>query len=88
MKNALLKAKALFVAVVGSPTDEDGERGNMGLLMAVVMAFVAVYVVYYMVPELITANQVVQTDENASDMTKMAANLGEWLMPIGGIVAK
>ncbi|MCP4608956.1 MAG: hypothetical protein GY845_09615 [Planctomycetes bacterium] len=64
-----------------------GERGGMGLLTAVVMGFVAAYVVYYMVPDLITANQVIQTDVNASDMTKMAANLGEWLLPIGGIIA-
>ena len=62
-----------------------GPGGGTGVIGLVILAFVAIVVVFALVPTLVTSNSTVQAS-SAQSITKLAANMGEWLLPLGAVV--
>ncbi|MDD5093701.1 MAG: hypothetical protein PHV74_04875 [Dehalococcoidia bacterium] len=58
-----------------------------GIIGSVLLAFIAVVIIMNLIPSLVDTNAVVQADADASELTKMASSMGEWMLPLGGIVA-
>jgi hypothetical protein len=59
--------------------------GGTNIVGLIIMAFVAIVVVFQLVPTLVSSNSTVQAS-SAQSITKLAANMGEWLLPLGAIV--
>lgn len=67
--------------------DQSGATTPVGILVYAILAVVAIVVVYKFLPTLGSANSELQASENVSAMTKTMGGIGEWLIPVGVILA-
>lgn len=80
MRRVLHALKGLFVNQRGSTTP-------INILVYAILAVVAIVVIYKFLPTLGSANTELQSSDNVSAMTKTMAGIGEWLIPVGVILA-
>jgi hypothetical protein len=63
------------------------EQDYSHIITLFMLSMVGLLVVFKVMPMLGTENQAVQASENVSDMGKTMAGIGEWLLPVAGILA-
>jgi hypothetical protein len=80
MRKLLHSLKGLFVNQSGSTTP-------VNILVYAILAVVAIVVIYKFIPTLGNANVELQSSANVSAMTKTMGGIGEWLIPVGVILA-
>ncbi len=76
------------IRLVGASFKEQwGRAGGNGLMVAVVMGFVVIMVIYKMIPMLSHENVSIQASTEVTSTGKEMVGLGEWLFPLGGVLA-
>lgn len=79
--------KNWFVGWIRRIRENEEGAGGTAVLVMVMMAFVTVLVLLNLVAPLVDADAINQADADAHAITKLASAMGQWLLPIAGVIA-